>query len=102
MSVGHTERTLSYPQCLRWRRARPANLAADYCTLRSSKASWFSYYQQDHEEDCLTEESHLPLTPLEERVLSPCSDLELDPGIDMEILTEISTLVHHGSILYTL
>ena len=66
------------------REAREAsyNLADDYCRLRSSKSSWFSYYQQDHEEDCLTEESHLPLTPLEERVLSPCSDLEVDPGTD--------------------
>ena len=63
---------------------RPASLADDYCTLRASKSSWFSYYQQDHDEDCLTEESHLPLTPLEERVTSPCSELELDPGTDTD------------------
>ena len=63
---------------------RPASLADDYCTLRASKSSWFSYYQQDHDEDCLTEESHLPLTPLEETVSSPCSELELDQGTDTD------------------
>ena len=59
---------------------RPDSLADDYCRLRSSKSSWFSYYQQEGDEDCQTEESHLPLTPMEDRVLSPCSDLELDSG----------------------
>ena len=69
--------------------ARPQSLAGDH-RVRPSKLSWFSYYQQEQDGDSLypglesppTEDSHLPLTPLEDRVLSPCEDLDLEvwPG----------------------
>ena len=91
-------------------RARPNKLIDDtmgYSRLRSSKSTWFSYYQEETgeeggelrelpneeghyaglEEDFgdytspLTEESHLPLSPMEERKMSPCSELDLDPGM---------------------
>ena len=80
-----------------------------YSRLRSSKSTWFSYYQEENGEESgelrelpneeglysgleeaeydfgdytspLTEESHLPLSPMEERKMSPCSEFEMDPG----------------------
>ena len=75
--------------------ARPQSLPGDH-RFRSSKFSWFSYYQQEQDGDSLcpglesppTEDSHLPLTPLEDRVLSPCEDLDLEvwPGRSKENL----------------
>ena len=79
-----------------------------YSRLRSRKSTWFSYYQQENGEDGgdrrelpneeghyagleeaeydfgdytspLTEESHLPLSPMEERKMSPFSEFEMDP-----------------------
>ena len=91
-------------------RARPNKLVDEsmgYTRLRSSKSTWFSYYQDQNGDECgelkelsneeghyagleddlgdytspLTEESHLPLSPMEERKISPCSEFEMDPGM---------------------
>ena len=79
-------------------RVRPNKLIDDtvgYSRLRTSKSTWFSYYQEENgyeggelrelpneegglEDDFreytspLTEESHLPLSPMEEWKMSPC------------------------------
>ena len=82
--------------------ARPSSLEGGgvYNRLRQSKFSWFSYYQRDNEDyegdtgeysgveddhymSPVTQESQLTLSPgspLEDRVMSPCSELDLDPG----------------------
>ena len=63
-----------------------------YTRLRP-KSTWFSYYQYDHDDEDgdysgvddshymspVTQESHLTLSPVEDRVTSPCSELDMDP-----------------------
>ena len=58
------------------------------------KSTMFSYYQHDNDDEdeleysgieCdymspVTQESHLSMSPMEDRVVSPCSDLDLDTG----------------------
>ena len=82
--------------------SRPRSLEGGgaYNRLRQSKFSWFSYYQRDNDDyegdtgeysgveddhymSPVTQESQLTLSPgspLEDRVMSPCSELDLDPG----------------------
>ena len=57
-------------------------------------STMFSYYQHDNDDEdeleysgieCdymspVTQESHLSMSPMEDRVVSPCSDLDLDTG----------------------
>ena len=84
--------------------ARPSSLEGGgaYNRLRQSKFSWFSYYQRDNDDyegdtgdysgveddhymSPVTQESQLTLSPgspLEDRVMSPCSELDVDPGKD--------------------
>ena len=89
---------------------RPQELRVRPRTLHrltgSSKASWFSYYQTSRDSDPEPEleeemycdlasprtiDTQLTLSPVEDRVVSPCEELDQDPdpGI-MSTLTEVT------------
>ena len=102
-------------------RPRPQELRARPRTLHrlagSSKASWFSYYQTSRdsdpeaeleEEECSvycdlasprTLDTQLTLSPVEDRVVSPCAELDQDPAPGIIIMSRLRSPEPHYQTL---